>query len=65
MRTKLVTRPALPLLAMLGCVATWVLARGTGVLVIEQFAVVAMVPAASPTSITRSTRSGVWGGGLK
>jgi exosortase A len=33
-------------LAMLGCVATWVLARGTGVLVIEQFAVVAMVPAA-------------------
>ena len=31
---------------MLACVAVWLVARGTGVLVVEQFAAVAMIPAA-------------------
>jgi len=49
-RRELAITPAAPswwgALAMLGCVAVWLVARGTGVLVLEQFAAVAMIPAA-------------------
>jgi len=49
-RRELAVTPAAPswwgALAMIGCVAVWLVARGTGVLVLEQFAAVAMIPAA-------------------
>ena len=50
MRREIVAIPLAPswwgVPAMLFCVAAWVVARGTGVLVVEQFAAVAMIPAA-------------------
>jgi len=49
-RRDLAATPAAPswwgALAMIGCVALWLVARGTGVLVLEQFAAVLMIPAA-------------------
>jgi exosortase A len=49
-RNTLADTPAAPswwgAIAMLACVAAWLVARGTGVLVVEQFAAVAMIPAA-------------------
>lgn len=49
-RRELAVTPAAPswwgALAMIGCVAMWLVARGTGVLVLEQFAAVLMIPAA-------------------
>lgn len=49
-RRDLAVTPAAPswwgALAMIGCVAVWLVARGTGVLVLEQFAAVLMIPAA-------------------
>ena len=45
-------RPSLAGLVMLAaCVLTWIVARGSGVLVLEQFAVVAMVPALAWASL--------------
>jgi exosortase A len=49
-RRELAVTPAAPswwgALVMIGCVAVWLVARGTGVLVLEQFAAVLMIPAA-------------------
>jgi len=49
-RKSIAQTPASPswwgVAAMLACVGVWLVARGTGVLVVEQFAAVAMIPAA-------------------
>lgn len=49
-RKALAETPAAPswwgVIAMLACVVLWLVARGTGVLVVEQFAAVSMIPAA-------------------
>jgi len=56
--TRAACQPSmLGVLAVLACVLAWIVARGSGVLVIEQFAAVAMIPAlvlaALGTSVTR------------